>query len=123
MVERLMEAADGSSAQGGLITVDPDRATLKVRERGGVFFLAGELDVHSSAAFRRTVADNLEGHRAIVLDVAELNFIDSMGVRTIALLANRLDGCDLIIRYPQDAVLRVFELLEVEEMPGVRIED
>jgi anti-anti-sigma factor len=76
----------------------------------------------STSALRRRVTDAMDGTREIVLDLAELSFIDSMGVRTIALLANRLDGCSLVIRYPQDAVTRLLELLEVDEMPGIQIE-
>jgi hypothetical protein len=28
----------------------------------------------------------------------------------------------IVLRYPQDPVLRVLELLDIEEIPGIRIE-
>jgi hypothetical protein len=28
----------------------------------------------------------------------------------------------VLLRYPQDSVLRVFELLDIEAIPGIRIE-
>ena len=105
------------------ITHDGDRTVLEVRERDGVLFLSGELDANGAAEFRRIVADEIEGKREIVLDLAELDFIDSNGARTIASLAHRLDGCSLVIRYPKDAVVRVWELLEMDELPGIRIQD
>jgi anti-anti-sigma factor len=119
---RLVSGADGPVERSRVATLDADRPILEVRQRGGIFFLSGELDAHSAAEFRRTVGDEIEGRREVVLDVAELSFIDSTGARTIALFANRLDGCSLIVRYQQDAVLRVLELLQVDEMPNIRIE-
>lgn len=104
------------------ITLDGDPPIFEVRERDGVLFLSGELDANGAAEFRRIVADETEAKREVVLDVAELDFIDSTGARTIASLAHRLDGCSLVIRYPQDAVVRVLELLEMDEMPGIHIQ-
>ena len=70
--------------------------------------------------FRHSIGSGLEGKGELVLDLAGLTFIDSMGVRTLALLSHRVGG-GLVLRYPQDAVARVLELLQFDEMPGVRI--
>ena len=51
-----------------------------------------------------------------------MTFIDSMGLRQIALLARMTGERGVVLRYPQDRVLRVLELIDIEEVPGIRIE-
>ena len=68
----------------------------------GVNYLSGELD-------------------SAVLDLTDVTFIDSVGLRALVLLSKKASG-GLVLRYPQDALLRVFELLQLDEMPGIRIE-
>src|SRR5262245_40531391 len=91
-----------------------------MHESRGVFYLSGELDLGSTEEFRHAIGSGLEGRGELVLDLAGLTFIDSMGVRTLAVLAHRVGG-GLVLRYPQEAVWRVLELLQFDEMPGVRI--
>jgi len=67
-----------------------------------------------------SIGSALDGRGELVLDLAELSFIDSMGVRTLAQLSHRLGG-GLVLRCPQDTVSRVLELLQFDEMPSVRI--
>lgn len=86
----------------------------------GVFYLSGELDMESAEQFQRFIGSGLEGTGELVLDLADVCFIDSMGVRTLALLSHRVGG-GLVLRYPQDAVSRVLEMLQFDEIPGVRI--
>lgn len=86
----------------------------------GVFYLSGELDIASTEEFQRAIGPGLDGTGQLVLDLTDLTFIDSMGVRTLALLSHRVGG-GLALRYPQDAVSRVLEMLQFDVMPGVRI--
>jgi anti-anti-sigma regulatory factor len=51
-----------------------------------------------------------------------VTFIDSFGLRSIALLARMVAERGVVLRYPQDPVLRVLELNDIEEIPGIRIE-
>ena len=82
--------------------------------------LSGELDANTAEDFAEAVASVPDGRGELVIDLSALDFIDSMGVRMLALLSRRIGG-GLVLRYPQDAVSRVFELLQVDEMPGIRI--
>jgi anti-anti-sigma regulatory factor len=95
---------------------------ISVREAHGVYFLSGELDWEGGEdlgiALKRTSPDGLD---EVVLDLAEVSFIDTMGARTLVLIARETPG-GIVLRYPQDALMRVFELLQVDEAPGIRVE-
>jgi anti-anti-sigma factor len=64
----------------------------------------------------------LDATGEIVLDLTGVTFIDSIGLRSITLLAKMIGDRGIVLRYPQDPVLRVLELLDIEEIPGIRIE-
>ena len=91
-----------------------------IHDSRGVFYLSGELDMESAEQFQRSIGSSLEGTGELVLDLADVTFIDSMGVRTLALLSHRVGG-GLVLRSPQDAFWRVLEMLQFDAIPGVRI--
>ena len=93
---------------------------LSIHDARGVYFLSGELDADAAGDFAEAVGSGPEGRGELVIDLSGVDFIDSMGVRMLAQLSHRIGG-GLVLRYPQDAVSRVFELLQVDEMPGIRI--
>ena len=96
---------------------------ISVRETSDAYFLSGELDWAGGEDFRialkRHPPDSTD---EIVLDLADVSFIDSMGVRSLVLFA-RETSAEVVLRYPQDALMRVFELLQLDEAPGIRIEE
>jgi anti-anti-sigma factor len=94
---------------------------ISVREVRGVYHLTGELDWEGGEDLRIGMRPERTGSRELVLDLSDVRFIHSMGVRALALLAKKRWGV-LVLRYPQDALMRMFELLQVDEMPGIRIE-
>jgi anti-anti-sigma factor len=78
------------------------------------FRLEGELDVAETEAFLAGVGDIAEGGD-VVLDLRQLAFIDSSGVRALLVLADQLPGDDvLILRNAVPAVQRVFDLIAIE---------
>jgi anti-anti-sigma factor len=87
------------------------------------FRLEGELDVAETDIFLGGVGD-VAGCGDIVLDLEDLAFIDSSGVRALLLLADRLDDDGvLILRNAGPAVRRVFDLVSLEATrPSIRIE-
>ena len=74
--------------------------------------LAGEIDVTSVDAVRRTVADLETGTRRILLDLNRVTFCDAAGARVLIEVHRQASeaGADLIARYPQRSVHRVLEL-------------
>ncbi|MEP6757876.1 MAG: STAS domain-containing protein [Actinomycetota bacterium] len=87
------------------------------------FRLEGELDVAETQAFLDAVQD-VAGDGDVVLDLEALAFIDSSGVRSLLVLADRLhDGDTLILRNARPAVRRVFDLVALEATrPSIRVE-
>jgi anti-anti-sigma factor len=66
----------------------------------------------------------VSGSGDMVLELADLAFIDSSGVRALLVLADRLQPDNaLILRNPAPAVRRVFDLVALEATrPVIRIE-
>ena len=87
------------------------------------FRLAGELDVAETETFLAGIGD-VTGAGDVVLELDDLAFIDSSGVRAFLVLADRLGSGDvLVLRNPPPAVQRVFDLVALESTrPAIRID-
>jgi anti-anti-sigma factor len=85
--------------------------------------LVGDFDLASVPAFEQATRAAVDGQREIVLDLRELRFIDSSGIRAIVSLAIALDGKGVVLRGPQPSVRKVIRLTGVEGQNGIRIED
>lgn len=97
---------------------------ISVRETLGVYFVSGDLDWEGGEDLRLALKRQPpeSGDDEVVLDLADVSFIDSMGVRALVLVA-RGSSAGVVLRYPQDTLMRVFELLQLDEAPGIRIEE
>jgi anti-anti-sigma factor len=95
---------------------------IKVRQDRGVCFVSGDLDIGSAEQFLHGMEPALDSREEVLIDVSEVTLMDSFGLRSVALLASMVGDRGVLLRYPQDPVLRVLELLDVEAIPGVRIE-
>jgi anti-anti-sigma factor len=112
------EEALGSLA--ALNAIAPPPTEFEVHEgRGaeGVLTLrpAGELDIATAAQLERALVDDRRPGDRVVLDLADLEFIDSTGLRAIVRGAEaaRRDGWELHLRPGSLAVQRVFEIAGV----------
>ena len=87
------------------------------------FRLEGELDVAETEAFLEGIGD-VSGSGDVVLELGDLAFIDSSGVRALLVLADRLQPDDvLVLRNAGPAVQRVFDLVAFEATrPAIRID-
>ena len=87
------------------------------------FRLKGELDVAETEAFLEGIGD-VTGAGDVVLELGDLAFIDSSGVRAFLVLADRLAPDDtLVLRNASPAVQRVFDLVALESTrPAIRID-
>jgi anti-anti-sigma factor len=90
--------------------IDPD----------GVVYLSGELDMAIADSFCQGLISSLNGQRP-VLDLSELTFLDSSGIRAILQLA-RTSGQSVVLRNLRPNVRRVLESTGVNETLGVQIE-
>lgn len=89
------------------------------RSRDGVrhtLSLQGELDLVTAPELEDTVAEIcLNGRQEIVLDVRDVLFMDSSGLRTVLASMDmcRLNGCEFMIVPGTGACRRLFELTGV----------
>ena len=96
--------------------------TIQVRVIEDGLQVSGELDMASADDFREFAKTVVDPRREVILDVAELAFLDTSGVRAILRLAETTCPKGLVLRWPRDNVLRALEILAVEEVRGIRIQ-
>lgn len=81
--------------------------------------LTGELDAAVVDRLKRALAEAEErGTRKVVVDVAELGFIDSTGIQALigAAQATNGDGRSLVVARPQGDVERIFALVSLDKL-------
>ncbi|HEY2668722.1 MAG TPA: STAS domain-containing protein [Actinomycetota bacterium] len=84
--------------------------------------LIGELDASNAEEFLDTLLPQLQGGGDLVLNLAELSFVDSMGLRGFLRLARVLeDKGKLVLDSPQRAVARTIELVGLEQAPNIAV--
>jgi anti-sigma B factor antagonist len=103
----------------------PSVFAIEAREPVGeiaVLALSGELDLAAAPALRERLAEaRATGARGLVLDMAEVTFLDSSALREIlsADAALRTDGVPLVLATVQPAVERLLELTRTTGMLAV----
>ena len=87
-----------------------------------VLALAGELDAARATDFQKRML-RLELRRGgqLVLDLRELTFMDSTGIRLILQASQHAQrhGAELVVVRPPDNVMRVLELVGLDEQLDV----
>jgi anti-sigma B factor antagonist len=80
----------------------------------------GELDIATAPEIARLLTRMRRLGHAVVLDLAEVTFIDSTGLSALmdAYLESERDGWDFSVRCPSAAVRRVVELAGVGQLLG-----
>lgn len=74
---------------------------------------SGEIDIYSGPALRDVLRDALAaGPSQLVIDMAEVSFIDSSGLSVIIAAYKRAQdsGIDLVLRGPTPRVVRLLEM-------------
>jgi anti-anti-sigma factor len=88
-------------------------------ESPGNYTLRGEIDLHTAPQIAE-ISTRKNG--TIILDFAEVTFIDSIGVWAIVNLARGPDGGTLVIKNPSGNVKRTFDLVGIQDAPGIIVE-
>ena len=87
--------------------------TVERREDQAVLVLAGELELASTGELEQEVRRaRAAGHTVVVLDLRNVAFIDSAGLRILLSLRNdaKRTGYTLCLVPPAPAILRIFEI-------------
>jgi anti-anti-sigma factor len=106
-------------------TSAPRRTSWKVTEvadlRGDrILVVHGELDIATAPELTRLLDGLRRRHHAVVVDLAQVTFIDSTGLSALmdAQMESDRDGWDFSVRRPSAAVRRVVELAGLEHVLG-----
>jgi anti-sigma B factor antagonist len=91
----------------------------KVDEHTRLVALAGELDLYSADAFRGALDDALDdGVNRLVIDLGEVDFIDSVALGVLANAMKRLRalGGGLAVISGNQQIVRVFEITGLDRL-------
>jgi anti-anti-sigma factor len=84
--------------------------------------LAGELDLATAPQLAEALLEFASSEGELQLNVSELTFLDSSGLRVILELArSRADDGSVVLLDPSAAVMRILEIMGIDEHPGVEI--
>lgn len=99
-------------------------AAPKIRAEGEalVFQVPRDLAVFNSEAFRNKVLEQLRGeHKKAVFNLAQLNFLDSSGIGSLAAIFNaaKEKGISMSLCNPSDQILNVLRITRFTKILGV----
>jgi anti-sigma B factor antagonist len=103
------------------MAIDPSGFSISTAERDGhaVVAVRGELDLATAPELESTVFERLDAGQTVVLDLRELDFMDSSGVRVlVAAHARATDGGPdfAIVRPPAGSeVAKILDIAGVEQ--------
>jgi anti-sigma B factor antagonist len=84
-----------------------------------VVTLQGELDMATAPGLGRALTEALDARPpAMVLDLTDLTFLDSTGIRILVTACRRAetDGCPFVLRSPRRSVLKALRLTGVDRL-------
>src|SRR5262245_39039468 len=83
--------------------------------------LAGDLDSSSGEPLSATLAGLTGVARRVVVDVSELEFVDSSGVKMLVAAARAVEdaGGSFVLAAPTGSVRRVFQILHLDQVVAV----
>jgi anti-anti-sigma factor len=94
---------------------------FEVDRRVGLFRLFGDLDTYTVPSLEAALEDAVAAGGPVVLDVTELGFIDSAGVRTLIHTAKSLASGCLIVHGTRDQVGKVLEISGIERAENIHV--
>ncbi len=95
--------------------------TVHVVEIDNGLLVDGELDKDAADDFLEIAEAGVDGTHEVILDIADLGFIDSAGVKAILHLAATSCPNGVVLHRPREGVQRVLDLGKIEEVPGIRV--
>lgn len=97
---------------------------LEIRETGQprAFRLIGELDVSNADTLAAVLDREVEEQGDITLDLSELTFIDSSGIRVLLQAMDRLNGRGKIVLVsPTRSVHHILSLMGLDDRDSIRV--
>ena len=102
---------------------------LEITEQDGatIVALSGDVDLQTSPEVRQGLLECLEKHDKVVVDMSQVNYIDSSGVASLvkAFQVSRKKGSSFALAHISAAALRVLNLARLDKVFSIfeNIED
>jgi len=86
--------------------------------------LRGELDMASAVTFEGALSPVVQGGTQLVLDLEDLTFIDSSGLRALVQLSDQMNGsAPLVLSNVPHGVQRLLDIVGLNTLPGIEVRD
>jgi anti-anti-sigma factor len=87
-----------------------------VEVEGDVIRLRGDLDAHTASLLDDAIREVVEsGAERVVLDLAEVGFVDSRGLRSMVQARGPAGERDVVLRSPSRAAARILEITGLDD--------
>ena len=100
--------------------MDRERSFEIRTDEQGTVWLCGEVDLAGADSMLDELSESLDG-RPPVIDVSELTFIDSSGIRALLQFATRTQRA-IVLRRPSDHLRKILTIAGVDGRMGVRLD-
>ena len=94
---------------------------LAITPDGHGFILHGELDMASQREFEAAFERVRGSGGPVTVDMRELRFMDSSGIKVIVAAAKAAPDDCIILHGVHDAVQKVVELTRIEQVPNLHV--
>jgi len=111
-------AVGGRPRGAGMSSIRPLNVALTISGGVGAVVVAGELDLYSVPRLKQAVGEALRAQVGrVVLDLGGVSFIDVRGFELLVEVARetRDRGAGFALRHPSEAVVRLAELVRLDE--------
>ena len=86
---------------------------VKTKKDDNLFLaVKGRLDTNTAPDLEKTALEVLEGVKVLTLDLVNLDYISSAGLRVVLTLHKAMSGkgAKLVVAHPKDEVMEVFDM-------------
>lgn len=95
---------------------------LTVERTGdGVFALSGSIDIGTEDMFRAWFDEFAAGDGPVTLDLGDVSFLDSTGIRHVVALSSRLDGRTLVLARVSRRIRATLIIAGIDRRPGIEV--
>jgi anti-anti-sigma factor len=89
---------------------------------GTTLEVSGDIDLATAGHLSEALELCMEWDSGITVDLSAVKFMDSSGVRALIETSQGLNGnAPLKLRSPQPALVRLFELTKLADLPGIEV--
>jgi anti-anti-sigma factor len=88
-----------------------------------VLRVKGEIDLATAEQFRASIGEALSEHSPVVVDMADVTFIDASGLRVILQAAESANGHGPLKITNAARVKRLFDLVGLTEVPSLQLRE